>query len=133
MEPGILLKKESQRIVAMNDLNAVRRVDAPRHSERQTTAGVISVFFGIIRLPLLQSPVGEWKIVSFRRTFGIRQWFSLSRKVQRHSRHGVEHIGAADARHIRRIWVIPVSAEVRFAVGKTWHWSSRRQIGVSAT
>ena len=70
----------------------MRRVDAPGHAEWQAASGIVTIFLGVIRLPLFQSPFGVRKIVPLGRTFGVGQRLSFVRPVERHARHGVEHI-----------------------------------------
>src|SRR5215813_3442328 len=116
MEPCVLLEEKREGAVTVDDLDSMWRVDVARHSERQTTSGVVPVLLGVVILPLLQSPLGIRKIKSLRLPFGIGQRLTFMGPVERHPRCRIQSIGSLRSGHIGRIWIGPMAAEVRFAV-----------------
>ena len=97
MKPCVLLEQESYCVIAVNDLNSMRGIDAARHAEWQATSGIISILLRIIYLPFGQSPLGVWEIVGFRLTFGIGQRLAFVRPIKRHAGRRIEDIRAAQA------------------------------------
>src|SRR5262249_28307186 len=92
---------------------------------------VIAVLLRIVCLPLFQSPVRVGQIVGLGLAFGIRQRFAFVRPVERHTRGRIQNTGSTNAGHVRRVWIVPVSAEIGFAVRQTWSRSRRREIGAA--
>src|SRR5678815_1118553 len=106
------------------------RVDVARPSERQAGAFVVAVGNGIIFGPLLSAPFGIGKVKGLRCSFGIGESFSLSFEGQRFAAGAIRAFlcgiqDASTARHVRRIGIGPVSAEIRLSIWKSGSGSCR--------
>src|SRR5437764_1230339 len=97
-EPRVLLEEEREVLVALHDLHRLGRIDGPRHAEWQAGAGVIA-FGRVVRFPFGFAPRGEWKL-------------------------RVAFLILAVLRHVRRVRLLPHTAEIDFA-GR----GSRRRAG----
>src|SRR5262245_22294920 len=133
VEPGVLFKQKRDCIVAMHDLNAVRRVDTSRHAERQTASCVVTVLLRIVCLPLRQTPLCVGEIVGLRLSFGVGQRLSFVRPIEWHQCRRIERVDASSACHVRSVLVIPMTTKVGLAISKTRGRPSRRQVCVGPT
>src|SRR5688572_14658386 len=120
--PGVLLEQKRDGIVILEDLYAMRRVDVPRPSKRQTTSGVVAVGHNVVVGPFLPSPFCVRKVEGFCSAFGVGQRFSLSFPGQGFTAGTVSsllrRIEDTTTSHICCIGIGPMTAQVRLSIGK---------------
>src|SRR5262245_43662731 len=133
MEPGVLFPEKRESIGMLDDLHTVRRIQASRHSERQAASSIVTVLLGIVGFPFGQTFFGIGKIVCLRLPFRIRQGLAFVWPIKLHERRWIQSIRASNARHIWRVRVVPMSAEIGLAVCETWGRTRWGQIGCSAS
>src|SRR5688572_18046885 len=128
--PCVLLEQESDRVVVLEQLHAMWRVDVSRPSKGQAAAGVVPVRNRVILGPLLPSPFRKREIEGLGSAFGIGESLSLPIPRQGFAAGSVGTLfggiqyGSAPG-HVCSVRVGPVTAEIWLAIGKSGRWSCR--------